>query len=357
MGESFSFPYITELIVACLYISKAETMKTILTGIKPTGDVHIGNLLGAIKPAIEMSKTSDYNRSLYFIADAHALTALRDPVKFNQYVYEIAATWIALGLDTTKSIFFKQSDVPEVFELSWMLGCMTPKGDMNRAHSYKDRVQKNSEEKRDQDHGVNIGLYTYPVLMSADILLYGSNDVPVGKDQIQHVEIARSIAGRCNEYFGEGTLVLPQEIIQENGSYIPGLDGRKMSKSYGNIIPLWGTEKKLKKTINKIVTDTSAPEDPKDPSKCTIMEIYRLFGEDSEIKDLEKRYQEGIGWGHAKAELFEVVNRFLEEPREKFNYLMENRNELDVILEQGADRARVIAKETMKRVRSRITGF
>lgn len=332
-------------------------MKTILTGIKPTGDVHLGNLLGAIRPAIEMSKTDVYDRSLYFIADGHALTALRDPELFNQYVYEIAATWVALGLDTKKSTFFKQSDIKEVFELSWMLGCMTPKGDMNRAHSYKDRVQKNLAEKRDQDHGVNIGLYTYPVLMSADILLYNTNDVPVGKDQIQHVEIARSIAGRCNEYYGAETLVEPQEVIQKNGSYIPGLDGRKMSKSYGNTIPLWASEKKLKKTINKIVTDTSAPEDPKDPDKCTIMETYRLFATKEEIEALEKRYKSGIGWGHAKAELFEVVNNYLREPRDKFNYLMENRSELDAILEDGAKRARVIAKETMERVRSRITGF
>lgn len=332
-------------------------MKTVLTGIKPTGDIHLGNLLGAIRPAIEMSRSSSYDRSLYFIADAHALTAIRDPQVFSQYVYEVAATWIALGLDTSKAIFFKQSDVKEVFELNWMLGCLTPKGDMNRAHSYKDRVQKNTLEKRDVDHGVNIGLYTYPVLMSADILLYDTNDVPVGKDQIQHVEIARSIAGRCNEYFGKETLIEPQEVIQKSGSYIPGLDGRKMSKSYGNIIPLWGTEKKLKKTINKIVTDTSAPEDPKNPDDCIIMEMYRLFGSADQISELEKRYREGIGWGHAKAELFEVVNEYLREPREKFNNLMENKNELDQILSEGAQRASAIAEQTMKRVRSKITGF
>ena len=333
------------------------TMKTVLTGVKPTGDVHLGNLLGSIRPAIEMSKSSEFDRSLYFIADAHALTAIKDPKVFNQYVYEGAATWIALGLDTKNSIFFKQSDVKEVFELNWMLSCMTPKGDMNRAHSYKDRVQKNNDEGRDQDHGVNIGLYTYPILMSADILLYDSNVVPVGKDQIQHVEIARSIAGRTNEYFGEGTLVEPQEVIQESGSYIPGLDGRKMSKSYGNIIPLWGSEKKLKKTINKIVTDTSAPEDPKDPNDCNIMEIYRLFATSSQVQELEDRYRKGIGWGHAKAELFEVVNEYLKAPREEFERLMANKNELDDILEDGASRAREVAQKTMKRVRERLTGF
>ncbi len=332
-------------------------MKTILTGIKPTGDIHLGNLLGAIRPAIELSKSGEYARALYFIADAHALTTVRDPKAYKQYVYEIAATWIALGLDTTKAIFFRQSDIKEVFELAWMLSCMTPKGDMNRAHSYKDRVQKNKEDGKDQDQGINMGLYNYPVLMSADILLYDTNDVPVGKDQIQHVEIARSIAGRCNEYFGEGTLVEPQEIIQKQGAYIPGLDGRKMSKSYGNIIPLWASEKKLKKTINKITTDSSAPEEPKDPNNCLIMEIYRLFASSEQVKSLEQRYREGIGWGYAKAELFEVVNAYLSGPREKFNYLMENKNEIDKVLLDGASKAQAIADETMQRVRKAVTGF
>lgn len=332
-------------------------MKTVLTGIKPTGTVHLGNLLGAIKPAIQMSKDSEFDRSLYFIADAHALTSVRDPEKFKQYVYEIAATWIALGLDTDKAIFFKQSDVPEVFELSWMLSCMTPKGDLNRAHSYKDRVQKNEIEKNDPDYGVNMGLFNYPVLMSADILLYDTNFVPVGKDQIQHIEIARSIASRCNQYFGENTLIEPTEVIQESGAYIPGLDGRKMSKSYDNVIPIWSTEKKLKKTINKIVTDSSSPEDPKDPDNCDIMLMYRLFASAEQIKSLEQRYREGIGWGHAKAELFEVVNEYIKGPRDKYFELMENKSLIDEILAKGADKARSIAKENMKRIRKNITGF
>ncbi len=332
-------------------------MKTVLTGIKPTGDVHLGNLLGAIKPAIEMSKSSDFDRSIYFIADAHALTSVRDPKVFNNYVYEIAATWIALGLDTSKAIFFKQSDIKEVFELTWMLNCMTPKGDMNRAHSYKDKVQKNEEASKDLDFGVNMGLFDYPVLMAADILLYDTNLVPVGKDQIQHVEIARSIAGRCNEYFGQDTLIEPQEVIQKEGSYIPGLDGRKMSKSYGNVIPLWGTEKKLRKTINKITTDSTPEEAPKDPTNCTIMDLYRLFANDEQVSALEQRYREGIGWGYAKLELFEVVNEYLKGPRDKFNALMENKSEIDKVLADGAARAQVIANETMLRVRKNITGF
>ncbi|MBD66683.1 MAG: tryptophan--tRNA ligase [Halobacteriovoraceae bacterium] len=332
-------------------------MKTVLTGIKPTGDIHLGNLLGAIKPAIEMSRSGDFDRALYFVADAHALTSVRDPEIFKNYVYETTATWVALGLDTEKSIFFKQSDIKEVFELTWILNCMTPKGDLNRAHSYKDRVQKNQQEGRDLDHGVNMGLFDYPVLMSSDILLYDTNEVPVGKDQVQHIEIARSIAGRCNEYFGEGTLVEPQEVIQKNGSYVVGLDGRKMSKSYGNVIPLWGTEKKLRKTINKIATDSTPEEAPKDPDNCTIMELYRLFATADQINALEKRYREGIGWGYAKLELFEVVNEYLKEPRERFNSLMNNKDELDKILNHGAQRASEIAEATMKRVRSRITGF
>ncbi len=332
-------------------------MKTVLTGIKPTGDVHLGNLLGAVKPAIEMSKSNDFDRSIYFIADAHALTSVRDPKVFNNYVYEIAATWIALGLDTSKAIFFKQSDVKEVFELTWMLNCMTPKGDMNRAHSYKDKVQKNEEASKDLDFGVNMGLFDYPVLMAADILLYDTNLVPVGKDQIQHVEIARSIAGRCNEYFGKDTLVEPQEVIQKEGSYIPGLDGRKMSKSYGNVIPLWGTEKKLRKTINKITTDSTPEEAPKDPANCTIMDLYRLFANEEQVSALEQRYRDGIGWGYAKLELFEVVNEYLKGPRDKFNALMENKSEIDKVLAEGAERAQAIANETMLRVRKNITGF
>ncbi|MCT4643157.1 MAG: tryptophan--tRNA ligase [Bacteriovoracaceae bacterium] len=332
-------------------------MKTVLTGVKPTGIPHIGNYLGAIKPAIEMSNDDNYDRALYFIADYHALTSVRDSKKFHEDVYNVAATWLALGLDPKRAIFFKQSDVKEVFELSWMLSCMTPKGDMNRAHSYKDCVAKNTDAGKDPDQGVNVGLFSYPILMAADILLYDTNFVPVGKDQIQHVEIARSIAGRCNEYYGKDTLVEPMEVIGKESSYIPGLDGRKMSKSYDNTILIFSTEKKLKKTINKITTDSSAPEDPKDPNNCQIMTLYRLFANKEQVSALEKRYREGIGWGHAKAELFEVINDHLKEAREKFFYYMENKHLIDEILEDGANRARQIAQKTMQRVRSNITNF
>lgn len=332
-------------------------MKTVLTGIKPTGMPHLGNLLGAIRPAIEMSHATDHDRHIYFIADYHALTSVRNAQQFKEDVYGIAATWVALGLDVNKSIFYKQSDVPEIFELQWMLSCLTPKGDMNRAHSYKDKVQKNEQAGKDLDFGVNMGLFSYPVLMAADILMYDSNFVPVGKDQVQHVEIARSIAQRINEYYGETTLVEPQEVLQEKGAYIPGLDGRKMSKSYDNAIGLWLPEKKLKKIINKITTDSSGADEPKDPDNSTIMDLYRLFGTQEQIQILEDKYRAGIGWGYAKADLFEVINDYLKGPREKYEYLMANKNELDLILEDGAMKARDIAKMTMARVRKAMTGF
>ena len=336
-------------------------MKTVLTGIQPTGMPHLGNLLGAIRPAIEMSQQSNHegqgDRHIYFIADYHALTSVRDAQQFQNDVYGIAATWVALGLDVKKSIFYKQSDVPEIFELQWMLSCMTPKGDMNRAHSYKDKVQKNLEQNRDTDYGVNMGLFNYPILMAADILLYDTNLVPIGKDQVQHVEIARSIAQRVNEYYGQQTLVEPQEVLQKAGAYIPGLDGRKMSKSYDNTIGLWLTEKKLKKTINKITTDSTPAEAPKDPDNSLIMDLYRLFATPEQIVAEEQKYREGIGWGYAKADLFEVVNEYLKGPREKYEYLMANKSELDAILEDGAKRAREIAMSTMQRVRKAMTGF
>lgn len=333
-------------------------MKTVLTGIKPTGMPHLGNLLGAIQPAIEMSKKVDSNsRYIYFIADYHALTSVRDAKQFKEDVYSVAATWLALGLNVENCILYRQGDVPEIFELTWILSCMTPKGDLNRAHSYKDRVAKNEEEGRDPDQGVNMGLFNYPILMAADILLFDSNEVPVGKDQKQHVEIARSIAQRINEYYGAGSLIEPQEVIGQEGSYIPGLDGRKMSKSYDNTIGLWLSEKQLKKTINRIVTDSSAPEDPKDPDDSLIMDLYRLFATSEQIKAEEEKFRAGIGWGYAKADLFEVVNGHLAGPRERYNELMANRSQIDAILASGAERAREIAKVTMKRLKLRMTGF
>ena len=329
-------------------------MKKILTGIKPTGMPHIGNYLGAIRPAIELSRSE--NDCFYFIADYHSLTSIKDPKLFKQYVYEGIATWIALGLDTDKATFYRQSDLPEVFELNWILACHTPKGDLNRAHAYKAMVQDNQEAGKDPDLGVNTGLYTYPVLMAADILLFDTNVVPVGKDQIQHVEMARSMAQRFNQLFGE-TLVEPQEQIQKEVAIVPGLDGRKMSKSYNNTIGLFLPEKKLRKLVNKITTDSTPPEAPKDPNDSAIFDLYRQFGSETEIQALEKRYKEGISWGEAKAELFEVMNRELAPARERFNQLMENTDELERVMAKGAEKARAVAHQTMTRVRKACTGF
>ena len=331
--------------------------KTILTGIKPTGDIHLGNYIGAIRPAIEMSKTTPAMTTFYFIADYHALTFMRDPKEFKEQVYAIAASWLALGLDPNHSLIYKQSDLPQIFELAWILNCFTPKGDMNRAHSYKDKVAKNLEEKRDQDFGVNMGLFSYPVLMAADILMFDSDLVPVGKDQVQHVEIARSIAQRINETFKKPILKEPQELLQDKGAYVPGLDGRKMSKSYGNGIALWLSEKKLRKTIMKITTDSTPPEAAKNPDDSLVMDFYKLVATPSQVDRLSERYRAGIGWGEAKQELFERVNEMLKGPREEYEKLMKDKGEIDRILARGGEVAREKAEATMQRVRSAITGF
>ncbi len=328
-------------------------MKTSLTGIKPTGMPHLGNLLGAIRPAINLVHDGFADQYLYFIADYHALTGNKDPKEFYENVYSVAATWLALGLDVDKAILYKQSDVPEIFELNWLLSTLAPKGDLNRAHSYKDKVAKNTEASRDPDQGVNMGLFCYPILMSADILLFNSTHVPVGKDQVQHVEIARSLAQRFNQLYGE-TITEPQEVLQEGGQYVPGLDGRKMSKSYNNSIPLFDTQKRLRKLINKITTDSSAPEDSKNPDDSLIMDLYRLFANQAEVSALSERYKTGIGWGEAKLELFNVVDRYLEKPREEYNRLMENRDEIDEILKAGAIKARAIAKKNIFEIRRKV---
>ncbi len=329
--------------------------KTYLTGIQSTGMPHIGNYLGAIKPAIDFSNTAD-GKFLYFIADYHSLTSLRDPKAISEGIYEVAAVWLALGLDTSKAIFYKQSDVPEIFELTWILNCHIPKGDLNRAHSYKAAIAANEENgKKDLDHGVNVGLFGYPVLMAADILLFDTNIVPVGKDQVQHVEIARSIAQRINGQYGQ-LLTEPLESLSE-GEYIAGLDGRKMSKSYGNSIPLFATEKRLKKLINKITTDSTGPDEPKSTEDSLIFDLYKLFANETQINSFAKDFKEGISWGHAKAGLFEVVNDHLAPFRQRYNELMENRNLIDDELEAGAKKARIIAKETISRLRKNIMGL
>ncbi len=326
-------------------------MKRYLTGIKPTGIAHLGNYFGAIKPAIEFSKRDDAE-SFYFIADYHALNVLETREEMIEYTYGIACTWLACGLDPSRVVFYKQSDVPEVFELNWILSNVTPKGLMNRAHAYKAVVERNEANGVNVDDGVNMGLYNYPILMSADILLIDADGVPVGLDQKQHVEMCRDIAQAFNRKYGK-TLKEPEEIIDEKFATLVGLDGRKMSKSYNNTIQLFCDEKTLQKTINRIVTDSSLPEDPK-PLDCTINKLYKLFASVDEQKAMDERLTQGIGWGEAKKELFRVMNNYLSPMREKYNYYNTHRELVDEILREGAKKVRVIAGKTMERVRNSI---
>ena len=325
--------------------------KKILTGIKPTGYAHFGNYFGAIKPAIELSKSDEFD-CFYFIADYHALTTLKTKEEMDEYLYNIACTWLACGLDPEKVVFYRQSDIPEVFELNWILSNVTPKGLMNRAHAYKAAVEKNDAEGQDKDFGVNMGLYNYPILMAADILLFGTNLVPVGLDQKQHIEIARDIANSFNNKYGN-VFVLPEELIQENVATLVGLDGRKMSKSYGNQIQLFTPENVLKKSINKIVTDCKLPGEPKDVD-CTINKLYKLFVGEKQAADFEGRLKAGLAWGEAKKELFEVVNEYIKPMRKKFDYYQAHRDEVDKILLAGAEKARTIARQSLAKVRKAI---
>lgn len=326
-------------------------MKRVLTGIKPTGLAHIGNYFGAIKPAIELSHNADYE-CFYFLADYHALTTLKTKEELDFYTKNIACTWLACGLNPQKVVFYKQSDIPEVFELNWILCNVTPKGLMNRAHAYKAMLEKNQQNGEDLDAGVNMGLYNYPILMAGDILLFGSNLIPVGLDQKQHIEIARDIANYFNKKY-EKIFDLPEALIDEDVATLVGLDGRKMSKSYGNTIQLFGTEENLRKTINKIVTDSKLPGEPKDVN-CTINKLYKLFASEEKQKEFEQKLEQGLGWGEAKKELFEVANNFIKPMREKFDYYMEHYNEVEDILKHGAEKAKVIAKEYLNRVRKAI---
>ena len=280
------------------------TARRVLTGIKPTGSPHVGNLLGAIRPALRL--VDEGLDAMYFIADYHALTSIHDRAQLSHLTHEVAATWLALGLDPARVTFYRQSDVPEVFELTWILDCFTAKGWMNKAHAYKAVVQANQEAgNADADAGVNMGLYSYPVLMAADILAFDVDYVPVGKDQVQHIEIARDIAQKINHTYKAEVLKLPAAKLEAHSAIVPGLDGKKMSKSYGNTVPLFATAKELKKTINRIVTDSTPPEQPKDPEASTIFQIYKAVATPDEVRALADRYRSGIGWGDAKNALYE----------------------------------------------------
>jgi tryptophanyl-tRNA synthetase len=331
--------------------------KVSLTGVKPTGNLHIGNYFGAIKPALELAKTYD---ARYFIADYHALNTIKDAAVLSANIREVAAGWLSAGLDAEKTVFYRQSSIPETFELATLLMAFTSKGLMNRAHAYKATVQANMEKGADPDAGVNMGLFTYPVLMAADILLFDSDVVPVGKDQTQHVEMAQDVAEAFNfNYARDGSansnnlgLKIPTALVRENVAVVPGLDGRKMSKSYNNAIPLFCSEKQLRKFIMRIVTNSQAVDEPKDPDDSQIFLLYKLFANAEEQAVLASRYRAGgMGWGEAKEELFRVTNRELAPLRERFNVIMEDPVKLDAILAQGAEKARSIAVKTLKRLR------
>jgi tryptophanyl-tRNA synthetase len=325
--------------------------KIALTGIKPSGSPHIGNFLGAIKPALGL--TNDHE-ARYFIADHHALTSVRDKKLLKEQIYNLAATWLAAGLNPDEVIFYRQSDIPEIFELAWILACMSPKGFLNRAHSYKDSVEKNTERGKDADEGVNCGLYYYPILMAADILAFNTSVVPVGQDQKQHLEITRDIAQAFNLAYGD-TLAIPEALIQENVKTIPGIDGRKMSKSYNNVIPLYAPRKTLQKSISQVVTDSKGVDEPKDPDKCNLFSIYSHFASAKDIENTRQKYLEGgQGYGDLKKELFELIDSFVIEGREKYDAFMANRERIDWILEEGAEKARSIAGPLLQKVRHAI---
>lgn len=317
-------------------------MSRILTGIQATGTPHLGNLLGAIIPAIELSKKSE-NESFLFIANMHSLTQIKNSAELKKNTYEIAAAWLACGLDTEKTFFYRQSDIPEVCELSWYLSCFFPYQRLTLAHSFKDKA--------DRLEDVNAGLFTYPVLMAADILLYDAEVVPVGKDQLQHLEMARDMGARFNHQMGE-VFVLPNAELQEDTKYVPGTDGQKMSKSRGNIINIFLPEKELKKQVMGIETDSKSLEEPKDPETDKVFAIYKLIASPEETAALEQKYLAGnFGYGHAKTELLNLILTKFAKERELFAYYLNNLSELDEKLQQGADKTRKVASETLKRVR------
>lgn len=325
----------------------------VLTGITTTGTPHLGNYVGAIRPAIDASRKTD-TESFYFLANYHAIISCHEPARIKQSSREVAATWLALGLDTDNAFFYRQSDIPEILELTWILTCMTAKGLMNRAHSYKAAVAVNETDKdNDPDKGVTMGLYSYPVLMAADILMFKANKIPVGKDQIQHIEMARDIAARFNHHFGE-MFVLPEALINDEVAVLSGLDGRKMSKSYNNTIPLFIPEKQLRKLIMKIKTNSLEPGEPKDPNGCTLFEIYRAFATEDEVKDMKARYEQGIAWGEMKQNLFEYLNAHLSPFRDRYNELMESPEHIEAVLLKGRDKARERSVPFLEKIRKAV---
>jgi tryptophanyl-tRNA synthetase len=324
-----------------------KKMSKILTGVQSTGTPHLGNLLGAIIPAIELSMQAS-NESFLFIADLHSITQIKNGAELRQNTYSTAAAWLACGLDVNKVTFYRQSDVPQTAELSWYLSCFFPFQRLTLAHSFKD--------KSDRLEDVNAGLFTYPMLMAADILLYDANFVPVGKDQMQHIEITRDVASRFNHQMGE-TFVIPEGKVQEETMYIPGTDGNKMSKSRGNIINIFLDDKALRKQIMSIESDSTPLEEPKNPDTCNVFALYKLLANNDQVAQMRQNYEGGnYGYGHAKQALFELICERFTTVREKYNYFIAHLDEVDALLKQGAAKAHVVADSVLKRVRVKL-GF
>lgn len=320
-------------------------MARILTGVQSTGTPHLGNLLGAIIPAIEMANRPE-NESFLFIANLHSLTQIKKAADLRENTYSTAATWLAFGLDIEKTVFYRQSDIPQVTELSWYLSCFYPYQRLTLAHSFKDKA--------DRLEDVNSGLFSYPMLMAADILLYDAEIVPVGKDQLQHVEMTRDVASRFHAQMGE-TFVIPEAKVQEETKYIPGTDGDKMSKSKGNTINLFLPDKQLRKQIMGIETDSTPLEEPKNPDTCNVFALYKLLAEKDQIEELRNSYLAGnYGYGHAKQALFELIVQKFEKERKLYNYYMDHPEEIDAALKKGAQKASKFANEVLKRVRTKL---
>jgi len=326
--------------------------RTVLTGITTTGTPHLGNYVGAIKPCILASHDADV-QSYYFLADYHSLVKNQDPDRMSESTLEIAATWLALGLDTETAVFYRQSDVPEILELTWILHCSTAKGLMNRAHAYKAAVQENTEADEDPDYALTMGLFSYPVLMAADILMFNSSHVPVGRDQVQHLEMARDIAQRFNHHYGEH-FTLPEAVLDEHVAVLPGQDGRKMSKSYNNTIPLWLPAKQLRKAIMRIVTNSLEPGAAKDPDGSALFTIYSAFANQHQRDAMRQAYRDGIAWGEAKQQTFELIDQELMNSRERYEALIAAPERIEQTLQEGAAKARSYATPFLARIREAV---
>jgi len=326
-------------------------VKIALTGIKPTGTPHIGNYLGMIKPALELVRRY---QALYFIADYHALTTERDPEELDRQIYEVAATWLALGLDPEKVVFFRQSDVPEVFELTWILSCLTAKGLLNRTHAYKAAVNENIRQGRSEDDNINAGLYNYPVMMAADILLFGTHVVPVGQDQKQHIEIVRDIASSFNSQYGK-VFTIPEALIRKDVMSIPGVDGHKMSKAYRNTIPIFADDQVICRQVMGIITDSKPPEAPKNPDACNVFSLYQYFAPPEAVEKTRMIYLKGgARYSDIKRELIDLLIEKFKEGRRAYDVLLRDKPGIDRILKQGAATARNIAKPLLSKVRQKI---